>query len=546
MRVAFVETVTAERYRHHRAEFFPFLVALVRRLGGASRWLAVGVPREATHADGQRLLDLPAPQRAALAEALAGWAPTAVVLHEQPSESLRAWLAGVVPEARLSIVGGGFQWHATVAQAQALLAAAPAGAGAPAPALAPAPDPAPRLLDAVAPIFAREWVGEVRHEDQPWRLAGVTSCTYRRPVRTNRFYGHLAAPLVQDHLGCAFCTMTTGAGGSLETPRVELALRQIEAHQRAAGSDASAYIIDDGALVARLPAFLDAIVERARRPTALHAMLRADTFLAQRERLERVLERMAPAGHSLRLLSMGAESFSQDENDRFNKGLTSDQLWACHDALSDLEARFPGTFACEERGHFATILFTPWTRPEDLRANIVAAGRLGEAWLNRAIGNRLQLRPETPIAELARHDGLITARHGTTGDILAVCLSSAEETELPWRFADPRTALLHRVLIRLDPVPTQVLFDQGDALLATVRRLRSRLPPRVAWDYRALALALVDAVEVLGPAAVLDDVFARVRAVAIRAPDDPATPSTIPRWEALWAVPRCAGQAPRG
>jgi hypothetical protein len=283
-------------------------------------------------------------------------------------------------------------------------------------------------------------------------------------------------------------------------------------------------MLEDAYLGSRIGKLLEAVLERGVRPCVIYMMARADQLLDQRAEIERLLPAVQAAGHGLRILSIGAENFSPEENERLNKGISVEQVWDCFELLRSLEDRFPGAFRCPDDGYFAAILFTPWTRPDDLRHNFTAARRLGAAWLQRAMGTRLQLRPGVPITELALRDGLVAAEHGSGRDITPVCLSSAEDRELPWRFRDPRVDLAHRLLIRLDPLPEQVRFAQDDPLLLQVRRLRARVSASLRDDYIGCALAIVDAVTALGADATHEEIFDHVaRSVPPEASPDAVT-----------------------
>jgi hypothetical protein len=239
-------------------------------------------------------------------------------------------------------------------------------------------------------------------------------------------------------------------------------------------------------------------------------MLRADTLLAKKDRLEGVLHGMQAAGHRLSLVSIGAENFSAQENERFNKGVTAAQLRACRGLLSDWAERFPRTFTAESG--YSGILFTPWTRPQDLLDNIAAASFMGEEWLVRMVGTLLQLWPGTPITELARRDGLLAERFSSAGDIALSCVPGTPRQEIPWRFADPRVEAIHRFAIRLDPRPSTALIRKNDVLLLAMRRQRAALSPELAQDYIGLLGRIVSAVAELGAGADAAQVFRRIRA----------------------------------
>ena len=556
-RFLLVETLGDEAHRHHRAEFFPFLLGLAREAGWAAEWWTICVPHEAMHVGRRFVVEPPEALRRLLCDELAVWAPDAVVFHDSPGPELRRAIAEAAPTARVDSLTHGFGHAVTVREAVDFLGGSvhpgPGGVrrGAPHAAggvrgaspgeLSAGGDVA--LADAVRPRYARRLLGDGddRFRSQPLRIiaSSTMACGYRRPVRANPFYRHLTAPVVVAHRGCAFCTInpdSSGDGPPFETPPVELAMRQIEAHQADTPPPEArfAYIFDDSRLSALLVPFLTEALRRPLAPSVFHALIRADTFLALRPKLERLLPALARVGHGVALLSMGAESFSREENDRFNKGLTIEQLWETFEALRDLERRFPETFSCPADGYFAAILFTPWTRLADLRANVDAARRLGSAWLRRAVGTRLQLRPGTAIVALAQADGLTTAAHGSGRDIEAVCLSGPAETELPWRFAEPATELVHSVVIRLRPLPEQSRMPPDDPLLMEIQQRQARLPTHLAEDYVALVAAIIDAVDALGADASPADLFRHVWAGSGLADEASGDAGGGPCWDAWW------------
>ena len=368
MRILLLETLNAERLRHHRAEFLPFVLDWVCRSGHEGRWWVVAVPEEQMHAGARYVVGRWARDEALLLTELERDRPDVILMHDQPSEGLRRLLAEAAPGAR--VVDLSMKLHALLSVGElgaAVLGraeeprrgdhrapSAPSAAGTASSWSAPAGQ---RLLDAVGPRFERRLLGLDAAEvaARPWRLAGGIGCAYRRRVRDNPFYAGMASEIVARHRGCAFCDKGTwdpdNQPGLLPqtTAPVDLALAQIEAHQAAAAELPDVhfeYVAEDGELLARLPALFAALLERRARPLTFYAMLRADQLLGMRRELDALLRRLAELEHRLHLVSVGAESFSAEENERLNKGLTSEQLWACHDLMRGYEARFPGTFAC--------------------------------------------------------------------------------------------------------------------------------------------------------------------------------------------------------
>lgn len=380
------------------------------------------------------------------------------------------------------------------------------------------------LLNAIQPCYEKIFLQKERDgfKCPPEALAVSLSCPHTSPVVKNKFYKGLDSQIVRDHLGCSFCRRHSKPRRD-ESKRpsfvseIKRVLRQIEAHQKA-NPDISRfeYRFEESVFNLKLAGFLEACLERNLKPSTFTTMLRADTLLSQRGDFEKALAGMLKAGHRLELISIGAENFSPRENERFNKHLSVDQIWLCYEMIKDFESRFSGSFGCLTKGYFVAILFTPWTTPGDLKVNIEAAKRLGADWLKTAAGTRLMLWEDAAITELARHDNLLAEKFGSVADVSSVSdVVLPEIRELPWRFADRRTELIHRILIRLNPIPEQAVFSKDDHLLQEVRRLQRNLGKELAEYYVGLAEAVVDAVVALGHQASPEEVFAHIAAKSL-------------------------------
>ncbi len=515
-RLLLVETWHDDAHRHHRAEFFPYLQAFARQQGWQAAWWVLSVPPDFMHVDARYVVDLPPEKRQAFAAQFAELAPDTVVFHDRPSAS---WLAEL--QARVS--GVRVVDLTAVPQRQDMPGRPRSAPIDPEDSLASmwrfltGTEAPPQLddqllLDLADPQYDRRFLDaeSLATAQRPMRLAQGAECIYRRPVHANPAYRGLDTENVRIHLGCAFCPQSHPRPTRIQTPPVELALRQIEASQRAAPQSQKefAYLFEDSPLSGELAGLFEAVLDRHLKPSIFYTMIRVDVLLGLLTLLEAFLPRLRDAGHGLRVLSIGAENFSEPENERFNKGVSTAQIWKCFERIRDVEARFPQTFACPDHGYFSAILFTPWTTPADLRTNIEASRQLGASWLNRSLGTRLQLWPEVPITDLARRDGLLVDRRDpAVQDITAVCGSSPDQREVLWRFADERTARIHAILIRLEPLPQQATFSREDAQVQEVARLRALLPPETAEDYIALVAGVVDAVVDLGPGASTEAVF---------------------------------------
>lgn len=533
-RVALIETRHGERHRHHRAEIYPFLQGLARGWGWPVDWLVLDLPPESLHLGDRYVFDLPPAARRVLRAELDATTPDVVVFHDRPVRGLLREIRGWLPEARVVDLS----WRPGEAGDEpADLPISPLSPIRPIPPISPihggstvadvraalsgtvehVAEGERLFLDVAPPRFERRFPGAADGTPRPpqaLRLAVERSCPYARRLRANPLYRDLDDPVVQADRGCSFCLVPhVDARPRFQTPPVEHALRQIDAHQRvaAAGDLRFDYLLEQSTASNHLTSLLAEIAARDLRPSTIHTMCRADRLLTWREPLLELLPRIERHGHRLRLVSIGAENFSDAENQRFNKGVSASRLFDCLALIRELESRFPGTFAAGDAGTFAVILFTPWTTPDDLRVNVEAARRVGADFLERAVGSRLILLGEAAITALARSDGLVCDRFsGSLASIAPVHLVNPTDREIPWRFRDPRTARLHELLVRLAPVPEQARLPADDPLARAIADQRSALPPSLAESYVEVASALLEAVDARGPDAVLGELFAHV------------------------------------
>ncbi len=492
-----VETLHADVQRHHRAEIFPYLLALADIVGWTAQWLVVPVPPETMHVGTRYTIGLPDDVRAELEEALEALRPRLIVFHDRPTPELAEFVAQASGGGRVVDLTG-FR-HATPPTEDLVEHVG----------LGPVPDDVPTsLCDLEHPRFDRVALAGAPLSGRPVRLAGTLICPYRQPLATNPFFEGIDDPAIREYRGCSFCGRGNRDRVARESDPFAPVLRQILAHQRATPPSDQQHEYMLGDFSGELWRFLDHVLAAGIAPSTFTTMVRADQLVRTRERMEASLARMHEAGHRLSLISIGAENFSPTENLRFNKGVTPERLWECADLIEDWEQRFPQTFSCPDRGYFSAIIFTPWTRPEDLRANFTAGRRLGREWLRRALGTRLQLIHDTPIIALAHHDGLTDRRGSALDDIAAICVSDPNVEEVQWRFADERVARMHQVLVRLEPEPRFRRFPDDDPLYLEVREHRAGLVHALSDNLADLCFAVVDAIETVGPEAPVSEVFA--------------------------------------
>jgi len=523
-----------ENPEHHRGmEYYPFLLSLLRNLGVDARWWVVAVPKRLVRQGETYRLELAPAMTRLLAEQLAAWRPDRLATNDILSDEVLAAVRAASPATKVVYVAESLHYAVTTAQALTLLLGDDA------------PDPGDlreRLfVQAAPPVFDRRFLGD----DKPGaaaslsasgrpavasrsdsdrrggrtdfhRLAVPVDCPYRRAAAANPYYAHLNTDVVRSFRGCTFCYVpvhaakTRGAALSVREA-VATTVQQIQAHQAAADPDVARfqYLVEQSIVGENVDLLLEQVVRLDLRPLVIVTMLRLDTLVARKGRFEALLPELQRRGHHLRLVSLGAENLSDVENERMNKGLTRAQILASHAVIQSLARDYAAAFSADE---LSGILFTPWTRPADLRENIQAARELGFSWLLKNLGTVLQLWEATPITELARHDGLVADTFGSIGQLSLSCSPTTALHEIPWRFQDPRVETLHALLIRLDPSPSQAMLPQDDLRRTEIRREVATLAPALAADPIGLRLALVDAVEALGADASVRELFAHVRA----------------------------------
>ena len=509
--VLLLELQDREEYRQFRAELFPFIQGFLEQENVAVRWRILSVPPEAMHGAGRFVVDVPDTERHELAEELARDVPDIVLTNNPVAASVAAFVGDRFPEMQLlpvSALAGSGTNTTTIADLQDLLScSSPAGPG----------EGSPYLVDAAEPSYLRTRLNgsEIDTDAQPLRLVGGATCLYRRAVSKNPRYRHLDVPAVQEHRGCSFCILYM-AGSTrypYETSPADLAARQILAHQRHATAMERGfrYIIEDAWLSRHPEELFSKLLEADADPCHIYLNLRIDDFLAIRDALAELLADISVKGHRIQLLAVGAENFSDEENERFNKNITAAQLEAAFAQLCALEERYPESFLFRDGAGFSAILFTPWTTVSDLRVNLQAGRQMGVLWTRYLLGTRLQVVPGSAIEALAQDDGLLAERFSDAAQIEPVCLTRPGDVETPWRFAEPETESAHRLLIRLEPVPRGVDLPLGDTLAQEVNDCRRIVPPVLDRDYIGLMQALLSALESLGAEASVRELFEWIR-----------------------------------
>jgi len=424
-----VELVPDEPDRQFRTSAYPFLMGLAPALGWRAAWRALGVRYAPSLTYALEPRDL-----ALLRGELARLRPDAVVFNERLRED--QWRALGAGGARLVYC----PLDEDLASLGAFLRERLGAEG-------PGLDD-PYLADRVKPGFSRRLLNAA-----PWavappiRIVAGPRCCYRTRAAENTLYRGLSLP--SPHMGCSFCFAGLLAARPFSRDPVAFAAREAAAACRSAAPAGRErrFVFVGHELWRRLAELVCALSRQGVRDAELGFMPRVDELLAARRALQRGLPRWSARGLSLRLYGMGVENFSPAENRRLNKGISATQVHEAVGFIETMSRRWPRHFRYPSR-HLSTILFTPWTTPADLRANLRHFKRCPLIHHGSALGSRLQLFAGRPITALAQKDGLLLRRNDERC-YNSGCVVAADQEELPWRFAHAQTAVLWRLARRL-------------------------------------------------------------------------------------------------
>lgn len=464
-----VEFVNDDPFNQHRVEALPFVAGFLRERGVAVEWLALQAGRSARPlhpyvvdlATGELAEAAPAQLALpALVDAISSFRPSHVAFNER----LGAGLAAAIDEALAGaqVLAGEpseriLPWLAAELALDLELddptrePALPGGAV------------GESLYDLAIPDYA------CRHLDPGpgpgrymLRVVAGPPCMYRRPVQGNPFFEAVSLEGM-GRTGCSFCAHPEpdDADRRMSAP-LDKALVQLRRFVETAPPErrGCGFVLEGSAAFLKLDAFLKGLLALEIVPSAFYLTCRIDELLAREETLRRHLPELKQRGHSLHIWNIGLESFSERENQRFNKGISAGQAERAVLALRALEADWPESFFWSQHGGFGMISFTPWTRLDDIDANIDGLGRLSLDGMVGMLSTRLQLLPGTALLALARRDGLtleaedIAASEDAalpTIDAAMSCLTSWSIEEIPWRFKHPDTAAVYALLSRLQP-----------------------------------------------------------------------------------------------
>ena len=500
-RLVLIEFVTSLRQRTDRAMLFPFWKGWAQQHGIETRWLCVGGRHEVSGDARQgyeAVVVLDPEDGASLVREVQREGPTHILTNEKPHASLARALHAAAPHASLACISSLSRTCPVFSEVlRESLERAPAGwrrdrtfaaldvlqrelwfarwLG--------VPDRAgrgaflgDRVADRAAPCYDAEMFNEAARRLQPMiRIVGGMFCDYRRPVRSSAAYRDADLSECSREYGCAFCPVRSPPVTRLGADPLATAARQFKALFQSGvrlPRDQGHYDIHDIRLFRRVDEFARMVCDLQLPPSTFCFSPRIDHVLKARKRLDHALELFATAGHTLRLFRIGAESFSEAQQQRFNKGISRDQIEAVLALFRDLERRWPRTFQCTQP--LAFITFTPWTTLEEVRTTLSEARRWGLPPRGRWLYSTLELDSDAPITALARRDGgiLVADWEDAALRYATSVVGTFREGQQAWRFQDPRVADFHAILVRVCAAverefPDRV-FDE-DALYACIR-----------------------------------------------------------------------------
>jgi hypothetical protein len=316
---------------------------------------------------------------------------------------------------------------------------------------APIPGAEP-VVDAPPRRFAPNLRPVVVNPDQlprfrTFALHGNGGCPYQEDARENPLY---AGTRIPDGVGrgCAFCTTGNQFDGRPAGEVADTVLEQI-AYLRENAPHLDHLVLKDQNPFVYLASLLERCAKEGIGGFTLMLETRADWMLKGARRFEAALTVARSAGIRICPYLVGIENFSQDELDRYNKGIRAETNVAFLEALWRWKARFDDALDLDDAS-FGFVLFSPWTTLDDLRRNLDAIRRTrfhelrGNVLLSRA-----RLYPDTALYYLAERDGLLIAsfRDGSDDNSRRYGYYPSH----PWRFADPRTGHLAALATELVP-----------------------------------------------------------------------------------------------
>lgn len=454
--VLLVEIIVSDQFS--RAVAFPFIQGFLKAKGVATRWRRFASRFAVRAGPGEAGISLPREDLEALVR-LAGAAvpPTHVLVSHQPAPDLCAALRDAAPGARLGWVCD--QAPPTSGASEALAVFPDVGSVTAFLDLPPG-EGGVNLFEDATPDFSFEAANPEAASAPPLPfLVCGPDCSYRRSLASNPFFAGVDLSGCDDRGGCAFCVRPI-RDVAWTRPVEEVMARQLDAIALAwRGARERLLVRAMGeTFLKRVETFAALVASRFLPPCDFLLDGRADLLVAREDRLQEALETLRPTPHRLHVSLVGVENFSDAELLRMNKGTTGLKNLDLARLLLRLEREYPTSFAFRRWGGLSLILFTPWTRPQDLVFNlsVIETGRI-ERFAGKVFSGRLRLYPGLPLHRLAGHDGLLAPAYDDPrlDTTRSNPYASLYPDETPWRFQDPRMESVCRVIVRMatPPVP---------------------------------------------------------------------------------------------
>jgi len=281
------------------------------------------------------------------------------------------------------------------------------------------------------------------------RIVGGVFCDWTASLRDNPAYRGVDLSGCSRDYGCSFCAMRTPSPSTGDP--MDLAERQF---RRLLGSgtrparDSGRYDFYDIRLFLRIDEWVARAAALGVPPSEFCFSPRVDHVLKARDRLRKALPLCADRGYVVRLFRIGAEHFSEAEQQRFNKGVSPAQIEEVLALFREFEGRWPGTFQATQP--LAFITFTPWTTLDEVRLMLEKAVQWGFPPRGRWLFCTLELDRDQPITALARAEGDLVVPEFEDPALLysSSVVGSLHPSQVAWRFRDRRVATYHALLVR--------------------------------------------------------------------------------------------------
>lgn len=436
LHVLLLEVVNTDRFRIYRSEFFPFLQSLLSAAGIRVTRAWVGVETiTAAAGRNQYVYRFPEQDEGPVLRQIEALAPTHILLNERLEEDLWIRLKAHTENAsvRMSTMAHGLdlahqlsRWLEVELPLDANLL----------------------LEEQVLPNHGAVALNPLARTIRPAApLLVGPACTYRAALSRNSYFQGLPPEVLPVEQGCSFCRCIDIRLFLPHADVVSLTVSQLKAALQTLNPELQdrLFMVRGTQLLPRIDQFAEQLLDSEFRGCSFLISSRIDELQRASAALERALPMLERAGCSLHFWNMGLENLSPEENLRLNKGLSPEAIRTGVALIRRLAADHPLTFRFDG---FGFILYTPWTRLEDLRINLQAFTDLELDHPTFFLGTALQLLPEVALTELARKDGLLAEafedRPTDSG-----CLVAHDEAEVAWRFRDPRVATLYFISRRL-------------------------------------------------------------------------------------------------